>query len=552
MSKKAGAKLLIATLLVTLTYGFSQAQADYRSSQQITTQLQSLSRQYSSLAKLQSIGKSDGGKDIWVLTLGLGDIDNHPAIVVAGGVDGRYIVSTELALKFAEQLLGSSQTDSVKNLLSTTTFYVLPNVNPEATDQFFASLKYARTGNGRATDDDRDGQNGEDGYEDLNGDGLVTMIRVEDATGEWKKHEADDRIMVKAKDGEAGGYLYLTEGTDNDKDGAFNEDGAGGINFNNSLTWDFPYFQPGAGDFPVADKENRAVLDFLFERWNVFALVTFGSSDNLNAPIKYNAGEASKRVLKGMLKADADANALVSKSYADIVGKQDGAQSVIQSGGFMEWGYFHYARYSFGTPAWSWPEFKMPEDSAARAKYKANKDKNKEVDYLRWAEANNHDLFVEWKPVNHPDFPGKKVEVGSWKPFAPYNPPFSLVEDISAKQNKFIAKLATMKPKVKIENLTTEALGKGMTRITADIFNAGTLATMTELAQKTRWIRMTKVEMALTGSQQIISGDKVKLISSIEGGDKVTMSWLVKGSGSVKLSAGSAQTGIDTKTITLK
>ncbi|MEQ8810755.1 MAG: peptidase, partial [Imperialibacter sp.] len=196
--------------------------------------------------------------------------------------------------------------------------------------------------------------------------------------------------------------------------------------------------------------------------------------------------------------------------------------------------------------------FKMPEDSTAKAKYKANKDKNKEVDYLRWAEANNHDLFVQWKAVNHPDFPGKKVEVGSWKPFAPYNPPFSLVADISAKQNKFITKLATMKPQVKIENLTTEAVGKGMTRITADIFNAGTLATMTELAQKTRWVRMTKVEMVLSGSQQIISGDKVKLISSIEGGDKVTMSWLVKGSGSVKLSAGSAQTGIDTKTINLK
>ncbi|MEQ8531015.1 MAG: peptidase, partial [Imperialibacter sp.] len=364
--------------------------------------------------------------------------------------------------------------------------------------------------------------------------------------------EADDRIMVKAADGETGGYLYFAEGTDNDKDGAFNEDGAGGINFNSSLTWDFPYFQPGAGDFPVADKENRALLDFLFERWNVFALVTFGSSDNLNAPIKYNAGEASKRVLKGMLKTDADANALVSKSYADIVGKKEGAQSVVQGGGFTEWGYFHYARYSFGTPAWSWPEFKMPEDSTAKAKYTPNKDKNKEVDYLRWAEANNHDLFVQWKAVNHPDFPGKKVEVGSWKPFAPYNPPFSLVADISAKQNKFIAKLATMKPQVKIENLTTEAVGKGMTRITADIFNAGTLATMTELAQKTRWVRMTKVEMVLSGSQQIISGDKVKLISSIEGGDKVTMSWLVKGSGSVTLSAGSAQTGIDTKTITLK
>ncbi|MEQ8810861.1 MAG: M14 family zinc carboxypeptidase, partial [Imperialibacter sp.] len=80
MSKKAGARLLITTLLVTLAYGFSQAQDDYRSSQQITTQLQSLSRQYASVAKLQSIGKTDDGKDIWVLTLGSGDIDNHPAI----------------------------------------------------------------------------------------------------------------------------------------------------------------------------------------------------------------------------------------------------------------------------------------------------------------------------------------------------------------------------------------------------------------------------------------------------------------------------------------
>jgi hypothetical protein len=552
MLRKAGARLLTTTLMVTLGLGFARAQTNYRSSQQVTTQLQSLSRQHSSITSLQSIGKTDGGKDIWVLTLGSGDIDNHPAIVVAGGVDGRYIISSELALKFAEDLLSSSQTDSVKALLASTTFYVLPNVNPEATDQLFAQLKYARTGNARATDDDRDGQSGEDGFEDLNGDGLVTMMRVEDPTGPWKKNEADDRIMVKAADGETGGFLYLSEGTDNDKDGSFNEDGAGGINFNSSLTWDFPYFQPGAGDFPVADKENRAVLDFLFERWNVFALVTFGSSDNLSAPMKYNAGEASKRVLKGILKADAEANALVAKTYTDIAGKKDGAQTVVQSGGFMEWGYFHYARFSYGTPAWSWPDFKMPEDSTAKAKYKVNKDKNKEVDYLRWAEANNHDLFVGWKEISHPDFPGKKVEVGGWKPMALYNPPYSLVADISGKQNKFIVKLASMKPQVKIENLTTEAVGKGMTRISADIFNAGALATMTELAQRTRWIRMTKVEMTTTGSQQIVAGDKVKLISSITGGDKITMSWLVKGSGTVTLSAGSAQTGIDTKTINLK
>ncbi len=552
MFRKTGSLLLYATLFVVMQPWTTLAQDDYRSHQQLTTALQNLVRQNASLAKMRSIGKSEGGKDLWVVTLGSGDTDNHAAIAVVAGVDGRYVLSTELALRFAEGLLAGAQADSVKNLLATTTFYVLPNVNPDATEQYSAALKYARTGNGRSTDDDRDGQLGEDPFEDLNGDGLITMMRVEDATGEWKKNEADDRIMVKAANGETGRYLYLTEGADNDKDGKWNEDGAGGINFNKSLTWDFPYFEAGAGDFPVADKENRAVLDFLFDRWNVFALVTFGSSDNLNAPQKHNAGEASKRVLKTLLKADADMNEEVAKAYAQAIGKKEGAQPVVQRGGFMEWGYFHYARYSYGTPGWSWPEFKMPEDSAAKTSIKPNKDKNKEVDYLRWAEANNHDLFVPWQTINHPDFPGKKVEVGGWKPFAAYNPPYSLVPDIASAHNRFIMQLAAMKPQVRIENVTVEPVGRGLTRITADIYNPGSFATMTELGQKTRWVRKTKVEMGLTNSQQMMSGDKVKLLDAIPGGGKQTLTWLVKGSGSVTLSAGSAQTGIDTQTITLK
>lgn len=552
MLKKTGRSLPLLLVLFIILPGITRAQNDYSSSQQIATQLERLARQYPLATRLQSVGKSEGGKDIFVLSIGTGDTENHPAVAVVGGVDGRYVLSTELAYRFAEALLSGTQTDSVKQILATTTFYVLPNVNPDASDQYSGSPRFARAGNRRATDDDRDGQNGEDPYEDLNGDGLITMMRVEDPTGAWKKNEADGRIMVKAADGETGGYLYLSEGTDNDKDGQWNEDGPGGINFNKSLTWDFPYFEPGAGDFPVADKEARAVLDFLFDRWNVFSVVTFGSSDNLNSPQKHNAGEATKRVLKTMLRADAEMNEKISKSYVETVGKKDGAQPAVQRGGFMEWAYFHYARYSYGTPGWSWPEFDMPEDSAAKAHYLPNKGKNKEVDYLRWAELGDHDLFVPWQPVSHPGFPGKKVEVGGWKPFAVYNPPYSLVPEIASAHNRFIMDLAAMKPQVRIENVKVESVGKGLNRITADIFNPGTFATMTDLAQKTRWVRKTKVEIALGKNQQLLAGDKIKLLLAIQGGGKETLSWLVKGGGNVTLSAGSAQTGIDTQTITLK
>src|SRR5690606_15120410 len=249
-------------LLACAQIGFSQ---QYSSHAQVSQRLKSLESGHGALVKLRSLAKTVGGKDVWVLEIGSGDRDNHPAIAVVGGVEGSHILSQELALGFAERLLAGASVDSVKALLASTTFYVFPNVNPDATEQYFAKLRYERSGNASSTDDDRDGRINEDPYEDLNNDGVITMVRVEDPTGRWKTHPADPRIMVLAntEKGEQGKYILITEGTDNDKDGVFNEDGEGGVNFNKNLTFDPPYFEPGAGEHPVSEVETRAVLDYL-------------------------------------------------------------------------------------------------------------------------------------------------------------------------------------------------------------------------------------------------------------------------------------------------
>ena len=72
----------------------------------------------------------------------------------------------------------------------------------------------------------------------MNNDGLITMIRVEDVTGDYIKLKEDERIMSKAnaKEGELGTYKVFSEGIDNDKDGNYNEDGEGGVHFNKNLT----------------------------------------------------------------------------------------------------------------------------------------------------------------------------------------------------------------------------------------------------------------------------------------------------------------------------
>jgi hypothetical protein len=206
-------KLLVVTLLaLTSVNVYSQ---DYSNHAQLTQRLKTLESSNSNLVKLQSLTKTSGGKDIWLLEIGSGDRANHPAVAVVGGVEGSHILGPELAVGFAEKLLANAQKDSIKSLLASTTFYVFANVSPDATEQYFAKVKYERSGNATPTDDDRDGKINEDPFEDLNNDGLISMVRIEDPTGKWITHPADPRIMIQAnaEKGEKGKYVLLTEGS---------------------------------------------------------------------------------------------------------------------------------------------------------------------------------------------------------------------------------------------------------------------------------------------------------------------------------------------------
>ncbi|MFT7150720.1 MAG: hypothetical protein ACI82Q_002589 [Nonlabens sp.] len=531
---------LVAALLLLTQVIWAQ---DYNNSSQLAQRLRGLASS-SDAATLKSITKTAGGNDIWMLTLGTGDVDNKPAMVIVGGVEGAHLLGVEMATQFAEGIL-EDNLDALEN----TTFYVFPNMSPDATAQYFAKLRYQRSGNGRQTDDDRDGSINEDPFEDLNGDGLVTWMRVEDATGDWITHPADDRVMIKAdkEKGEKGMYKIFTEGMDNDKDGSFNEDGEGGVHFRKNFTFEYPYFVPGSGEHSVSEKENRAMLDLLYTKWNVYGVFTFGPGNNLSTPWKYNRGGASKRVVNSILDDDAKLNKFASDAYNDALKLKDAPASGQQGGDFLQWAYFHFGRLSLGTPGWWAPTVKG--DSTMTA----NKDKNAEVNYLRWAEQENiQDYFVEWTAMTHPDFPNQKVEVGGIAPFKMLNPPIAMVGDVAKKNTDFIVDLADMQASVKLMNLKSESVGKGMTRITVDIYNAGTLPTHTQMGSRSRWIRPIRVEVKLSNGQEVISGRRIMTMSNIAGDDSQQISWLIKGKGSIEIEAGAPHAGTDNTTVNLK
>lgn len=528
--------------LLLLCNVFAQNQQDYSNNARLAQRVKALAEKYPQWVKTKTLTQTEGGKDIWMLTLGSGKTDEKPAIAVVGGVEGKHLLGVEMAIGFAEKLMASSATDSIKTLLNKQTFYVFPNMSPDATEQYFAKVKAERSGNATKTDDDRDGKLNEDGLDDLDGNGKITMMRILNPTGKFKLNPDDPRslILSDASKGETGKYIVLTEGLDNDKDGDFNEDGEGGVNFNKNSSYNYKNFIPGAGEYAVSEKENRALFDFLFDAFNIYAVVTFGPVNNLSTPVNFNPSALSKRIITGWFEADVKSNALVSERYNKITKTKDAPKTQAESGDFSQWAYFHFGRLSFSTPGWWVP--KVAPDSARKEKKFTNEDPT--AAYLRWAASQGiNDTFTPWKAVNHPDFPGQMVEVGGIDPFVLINPPYKMVDGIVAKHTDFVVSLAAMAPQVEFVNVKTEKVADGLTRVTLNILNTGELPTYTKIGDRSYFLKKIAVKVNTNANQTVVSGRKTQTLESIQGKEFKELTWLIKGNGKVTIDAGSPTTG---------
>ena len=540
--------VVIIIALAVFTANISAGSWDGYSNQAgISQRLKKLSETYPQYAKIKSLARTHGGHDIWLLTIGNGETDEHPALAVVGGVQGNHLVGIELSVRFAEQLLKRSTEPGIRELLEKNTFYIFPNMSPDASEQFFKNPRFEKRGNGTRTDGDRDGRFNEDPFEDLNEDGLISMIRVKDFTGKWKRHSLDERLMVTANSekGEKGEYLLLTEGFDNDKDGRFNEEGDPGVVFNRNFTFNYEPFFNGAGEHAVSEVETRAIADFLFAAKNVFAVFAFGPVNNLSEPHKYIERDANARIPKGILKEDAVINQMVSMKYGQLIVAKDAPKTEAGKGDFSQWAYFHYGRYSFSTPAWWIPALNT-------GKQEKKHEILPELSFLQWAEEQKLEgYFVPWTKIQHPDFPDKETEVGGIAPFVKINPPFRMIDSIAGLHQEFLIELAGMAPAIDLDPVKVENLGKDLYRVSVMVVNKGVLPTSSEIGDKMKWVRKPSLYFEISSKQQLVQGLRVNVLETIPGKGTKELSWLVKGKGKVIITGGSEMTGIITKEINL-
>ncbi|MGD8726589.1 MAG: M14 family metallopeptidase [Gemmatimonadales bacterium] len=418
--------VLAGGMLLLTAAAQPQEEPRYHTYDQLTSALRSLVNEYSSLARMESLAQTREGRDIWVLELANSDgapLEERPALLIVANLEGDHLVGSELALATVRHFLTSYESDSdVRERLDNHVVYVFPRLNPDAAELMFADVLDGRRTNSRPFDDDNDARIDEDGPEDLNGDGVVTLMRLADPSGDYVIHPDEPRLMKRAEpvEGESGQYALYIEGIDNDGDGFYNEDGPGGVDLNRNFQHAYPYYTPDAGYHMVSEPESRALMDFVVAHRNIAMVLTFGASDNLvSAPATNGRLSAPKAIqlaqwanasnseapsvgtfaapsaffgfgFRGFRgggqqeettgrrpppqrpdsiinRRDVEYFRKVSEQYREITGISEAATTRAPRGAFFEYGYFQFGVPSFSTPGWGLPEAGQQElsDSAA-------------------------------------------------------------------------------------------------------------------------------------------------------------------------------------------
>jgi hypothetical protein len=533
--------LLVTIGLLTIQTGTAQP-ATYYDYKALRKHLVSLAKQDPDLLRVDSIAQSIDKRKIWVAEVGKGAEESRkkrPAILVVAGIEGNDLTGSLIAVSWLEQLTKQYRADAkIAELLETTTIYIIPRLNPDAAEHFFIEPKLETSANNKPVDDDHDGLMDEDGPEDLNEDGLITWMRVEDKEGDYILDPADKRLLMEADPlkGEIGAWRYLSEGIDNDHDEVWNEDGPGGVNFNRNFPYNYAFFASDAGVHQVSEPQTRALAEFVIEHPNIGIIITYGAADNLLKTPESAPDPGRRKPRTAIDEEDLGYYKVMGELYRESLGLNKELEAASCPGTFSDWMYFHRGRLSLASRSWS-PTVAVELSSSAEddekdeeEKAKENDQKNEDEDSkkdederneterteLKWFDEHAPMSFIKWQSIEHPDFPGRKVEVGGYAPFSLTNPPENMVEEIVGKHTDFLTTVIQRLPRISIRKIETKHLGQGTYNVEIQVENTGFLPTSLSQGQTTREVYPTRLVIELE-DDYFLSGARITSLPVIPG-----------------------------------
>jgi len=510
--------LLIASGSIGLANGPSLSFDHFYNHAELTQALQTLAASYPQLARLESIGKSHQGRDLWAIILTSaknGPPERKPGFYIDANIHGNEIQGAEVALYTAWYLLTSYGTsEQATRLLDEKVFYVVPTMNPDSRDYYItkaADPNSPRSGQ-VPMDDDRDGVKDEDGPEDLNGDGSITQMRKKDPKGSYRQHPDDPRILVPIRPGEKGEYSLLgQEGIDNDGDGRINEDGPGGydMNRNYGYNWQPNYVQRGAGDYPFCFPETQAIRDFLLKHPNIAGAQNFHNNGGmiLRAPGAKNLGElplADVRVYDYIGKRGEK----ILPDYRYLTVYKD---LYTVYGGSIDFIYSTLGIFCFSN--------ELDTDPSERGTDRRGQSReDEETAYLRSLQRRLDEMdyydrvllgdqYTDWKPYQHPVY--GDIEIGGVKKFGRRVPPAFKLAETCHRNAAFCLFHADQLPRLEFDTPKITKLDDGQYQVDVSVKNTRVTPSISAQATQKKLHRMDRLAVRGNGARMLAAGQLV-------------------------------------------
>jgi len=524
-------------------------------------------RAHAGLVSLHNYGTSRDGRPLEVLRLTAAKQPaDVPAILLVANLEGPRVFESGVALQHAQALASGYADDGrVKALLDSCVVWILPRANPDAAEGYFENPGFETWAAADGVDNDRDARSGEDGPEDLNGDGLVTQMRALDPDGEWIADPTDERVLIKAdrSKGQRGRWKLYTESLDQDGDGEYGEDPP----FDTRMDLNFPAgwreHAPDTGLYPTHEPEVRALVELVMGIANLALVVTYDGQDNLVEKPKTVPDDAPSvmRVPKpGVLESDGNLLAEIGERYREATSNESKGSGEDQ-GSFALWCYDHRGLITLNAVLWTLPSAappaeeevtepvaEAPEDDAAAgdaeldqvdaapdsesgqpdSESKPDAKPSADAEHLLWIDATGEDWrFDPWSAFEHPTL--GKVEIGGMTSYARYLPPAAERGEIAERQFDWFLGLGELPARMSIAECTKERLGKGVFRVQAVIQNEGLLPLFSKSGLRTRTTRPARVRLLLPEGASLLAGSKQELLRDLPGaGGRSEYTWLVQ------------------------
>ena len=510
----------------------------------------------SGLAERIDLGRSAGDRELFCVQFGRPGptpLDQRTTVLLVGGLDGVSIAGGEAVIAVTDALLAAPDL-----LPPEATFVSIPWANPDGLARWLDS-GCTDGRNDRSLDDDGDGAFDEDLPDDLDGDGVVLEMLIEDPDGPWAFGD-DERFLRRAREGEAPRYLRTREGRDDDGDGRFNEDQAGGVVLDRNFPVNWRRGPGGAlsGPWPLSEPTSRALAELALARRCAVVLLFQGNHGVLAGPGGL-APRAGRMELP--LEGDRPAFEAVLGRFVSLTGREQSATPSLfeaygreRPGAAVDWFYTALGALAVEVGVWG-PDVDVDASDPMDALFQREAAEPPARDgawrptasdppgpgpvqdepdgellrapidhrWSRWVDDRQGGLgFVPWQPFELGA--GRRALVGGWQPYTCFNPPVEALPATLRGLDAFVRAVGDDLPKLDIE---LEEMGRDgrVAVLRAHVRNRGGLPSGVGPAGDRLGIRL---RIELPQGVRLLSGERERRVGHLPArGRSEVFDWLL-------------------------